>query len=173
MFLHTLGRIRELDGLPGGTGTIDLPIHRGISTNHTIPFFCSGLHLQDVGSLANLVYRDVTHAEFAGFREQHVLDGRDYCNVTDGFLARKQLQLSTEPRHVHWKLSGKNRNGVESVEKRTLPPPTTAELDKLKECGVPWVMIEHWEDYPFAWGNGDYGMYTDFVDEELLYNKLV
>ena len=160
MALHTLHRVRQLDGLPGGTGTIDRAWDRDKRQNRTIPFYCSGLHLQDIGSLANLFYRDVTHAEFAGFRQELLLDNRTYCNVTDDFLHQKQYQLSTHAQHIHWRFAGSKRLRV-FPENVTLPPPTTQLMNALRDCHVPWILVDHWKAFPFAWGYGEYNMYSD------------
>ena len=107
MLFRSILRIRELGGLPGGRGIPDRELDE--RNNKTIPFFCGGIHLQDLGTLANVIYRDVTHAEFAAIREEKILGGISYCNVTDEYLANKQSELSIHPDWVHWRF-GRNGN---------------------------------------------------------------
>ena len=157
--IHSILRIRELGGLPGGRGIPDRDLD--VRNNKTIPYFCGGIHLQDLGTLANVIYRDVTHAEFAAIREEKILGGISYCNVTDEYLANKQLELSIHPEWVHWRFGG-NRNPSNTIvtEPTTLPAPTEEQLSNLRNSHVPWLLIEHWEAFPFAWGYGTYSMYT-------------
>ncbi len=156
--IHSVLRIRELGGLPGGRGIPDKQLDR--DSNKTIPFFCGGIHLQDLGTLANVVYRDVTHAEFAAMREDTLLEGRSYCNVTDEYLAKKQFELSVYPEWVHWRLGRQGGRSMADMGERTLVPPTKELLDSLRHSHVPWIFIEHWEAFPFAWGYGNYSMYS-------------
>jgi hypothetical protein len=153
--IHSILRINEVGGLPNGRGVPDHQLD--VRNNKTIPFFCGGIHLQDMGTLANVVYRDVTHAESASMREDLLLAGRSYCNVTDEYLSGKQLELSVYPELVHWKFSG-NRDTITKIGQRQLAAPTEDQLESLRNSHVPWIFIEHWEAFPFAWGYGNYSM---------------
>lgn len=154
--IHSILRINEVGGLPNGRGVPDNQLD--VRNNRTIPFFCGGMHLQDMGTLANVVYRDVTHAESASMREDLLLANRSYCNVTDEYLSEKQMELSVYPELVHWKFSGGDRNTIAKIGKRQLAAPTEDQLESLRNAHVPWIFIEHWEAFPFAWGYGNYSM---------------
>ena len=157
--IHSILRIRELGGLPGGRGIPDRELDE--RNNKTIPFFCGGIHLQDLGTLANVIYRDVTHAEFAAIREEKILGGISYCNVTDEYLANKQSELSIHPDWVHWRFGRNGNPSNTSVDESiVLPAPTEEQLSNLRNSHVPWILIEHWEAFPFAWGYGKYSMYS-------------
>jgi hypothetical protein len=157
--LHSIQRIRQIKALPGRTGNIDKDLDRDKRRDYTIPFFYGGVHFMDIGNLAEVIYRDLTHAEVAGFREKLLLDNLPYCNVTDIFLEERQLRLSVYPQHVNWRLySGRKEPNWNQVDYNVPGEPTAEHLESLRRCHIPWIFLNHRGSFPFLWGHGNYSM---------------
>lgn len=152
-----LGRIRtdnkiQLRGFPAQKGP-----HERKFTMH--PIMC-GVHLQLMGSLANVIYREVTHAEGSYLdRLQRILEGRGYCEIDDAFLQQQQELASQHPDYFHWRNLAQQfvpRNSTTDTM-----PLSEEELQVMRrKVQVPSVLIDKWQWFPFLWGTGSYEMYS-------------
>jgi hypothetical protein len=108
-----------------------------------------------MGSLANILYREVTHAEGSYLdRCRRILDGKSYCEIDDEFLKNQQARFSQHPEYFHW------RNPPKHFEPRNATVPAAEDLQALRDAQVPSALFEHRELYPFYWGKGTYEMFS-------------
>jgi hypothetical protein len=155
--LTALGRAREIDSLPArGFPNVHRPQER-FRIRH--PIIC-GVHLQLMGSLANILYREVTHAEGSYLdRFQRILDGKSYCEIDDEFLKYQQARFSQHPEYFHWRHPPKHFE-PKNVTATGAVPVSDEDLQALRDAQVPSALSDHRELYPFYWGQGTYDMFS-------------
>lgn len=107
----------------------------------------AGVHVSSFGSMVTVDYKGFNSAEGGTFPPL-VVDGLGFCDADGPTLLQRQKLLQYSPRTV-----------IRFWEKQTKPlmqrRPSRAEL---AACGVPWVLVENPDRYPFLYGESTYDL---------------